>query len=163
MLHLAGLCGIAYVAIDGVGNFALNFKRRRDERLEWEASHPGWKEDPYFLYNPNMLRSKKVNEEEIIRTRPQYYAVKRLRELEGLSFSPPYEILPMELRKGSIASRYKQEHDDERTMPVGDGSLTASMMNEPDSYMSGFSNDPKQIQQQMLVFQEFQHSRASAV
>lgn len=88
------------------------------------------------------MRFNKASEEQIILTRPQYYAAKRLRELEGLSFQPPYEYLPEGHRKGglpSVKNDLGEEFNANETYG-GEGEMMAT-------------NDPNLIKAQMVVFE----------
>lgn len=63
---------------------------RRARLEEWKENNKHWENDPFFVFDPNHMRLSKKDEEEILLTRPMWYAAKELRELHGIPLQPPY-------------------------------------------------------------------------
>lgn len=81
-------------------------------RHAWQDENPCWEDDPYLIFNPNFLRFQKAKEEEVLASRPQWYAAKRLRENEGISLQPPFDILPEHLRGAPQQGAPQHVHTD---------------------------------------------------
>jgi hypothetical protein len=132
--HKVGILGLFYLTGKGVVDFSMQLRGRKKQKEAWLELNPSWEDDPYLAYHPSWMRFQKAREEEVIRTRPQYYAAKRLRELEGLSFQPPYEYLPPDQRQGGLPD------------------ISQSEFENGDDYMVGVTNDPNEMKAQMAVF-----------
>lgn len=82
----------------GVIEMGQGYYMRRTKRQYWESLNPKWDDDPFYAFNPNYMRFLQKSNEEILLTRPAWYAAKRLRELQGIPLQAPYEPLPVDMR-----------------------------------------------------------------
>jgi hypothetical protein len=102
-------------------NSVLTFIDRRKLKNEWSRSNPKWDTDPFFIYDPNYMRAQKKDEEEILLTRPMWYAAKELREIHGIPLQEPYLPIsnPLMGRNGQLVIGNKDGFDGDMAAAAG--------------------------------------------
>ena len=98
------------------------FGDRRERLKEWTRNNPHWDSDPFFVYDPNYMRHNKKDEEEILLTRPMWYAAVELRQQHGIPLQPPYLPIsnPLQGRDGNkIAEPPADSFDNDFSAAVG--------------------------------------------